>query len=77
MKATRAAIKTAKNIEELAVEMAEMRGQLNRIEDMLPNIITEQMTRLLDAMDEQVRQSVNEKLSPSAEAKPVAKPKGK
>lgn len=35
MKATRAAIKTAKGLDELANEVAEMRSQLNRIEDML------------------------------------------
>lgn len=35
MKATRAAIKTAKNLEELAEQVAQLREQMNRVEDML------------------------------------------
>lgn len=35
MKATRAAIKTARNLEEVAAQVAAMQEQLNRIEDML------------------------------------------
>lgn len=34
-KATRVAVKTAKSLDELATEVATMREQLNRIEDML------------------------------------------
>lgn len=39
MKATRAAIKTAKNLEELSVQVAEMQEQLNRIEARLFGVI--------------------------------------
>lgn len=35
MKATRAAIKTARNLEEVAAQVAAIQEQLNRIEDML------------------------------------------
>ena len=71
MKATRAAIKTAKNIEELAAQVAGIQEQLNRIEDVLPQVIGDAVTRNLDKLLKAAG------IGEEPEAKPAAKPKGK
>lgn len=69
MKATRAAVRTARNLEEVATQVAAIQEQLNRIEDMLA---TFQLEPVIE------RETVaNEPPVTKAPAKPAPKAKGK